>query len=366
MRLSKNNCYRLLAVFICAGLVTGCSNEGPPRESVPESTIPEALLLSSSTLTGGSLALYVSDSIAYVLTFGVDGVDDPNRLILFDISNTGFPVYLSEVNGFDAGFRIIPFGQFEPAGTALPALTSTLFVPAFNNGLHSFDVSDALKPELIETSPKTTGSIIDIALTETFRCIAETVDLGVLSTPPGGPVTSGVFPSTEAVIAVDHDENFCYMIELSATGTNPPQFRIIDPSVPGAPTQVGSVDLEGIQIIVADNMAYVITRDVGMSIVDFSNPLSPIVISQLDIPDLSNTLDPLSIDNTTKRAYIATEFGVSIIDISDPFFPVNIGDFELFDTPTAIANRNGILYVATFDDSDFNPPQLLIIDVSQF
>lgn len=366
MKNLKTNRCLLFTALLTVMTISSCSNEGPARVIELDPLNPEAVLLSATSLPDGLITgLYVSDYIAYLANRDIDGT---TSLILFDISDTAFPAYLSQLDGLDIGIRLIPDGQFEPAGTPLPALSSTLLMPIFSDGLITFDVSDDLKPTF-DISPGTpSGFLIDIAVTDTFRCAANTVEVTIVSTPSSGDFSVTSFPTTEFSTAIDNGDDFCYSLERIGAGTNPPQLRVFDPNDPGgSPAEIASIDLEGFEIIVAGSFAYVLTTDVGLTIVDISTPTAPSIISLVETPLAINTVNSISIDDILKRAYIATDTGISIIDISDPFFPVEIGGFELFDSPVAVAANNGILYVTmTVDSSELSPQQLLVIDVSQF
>lgn len=356
-------------VLLTTVIVSSCDNKGPPRVIELDPLNPEALLLSATSLPDGLITgLYVSDFIAYLVNRDIDGT---SSLILFDILDIEFPVYLSQLDGLDGGVRLIPNGQFEPAGTSVPALSSTLLMPILSDGLITFDVSDAFKPTSDISLGTPGGILFDIAVTDTFRCEANTIDVTIVVTPDGGGFTVTSFPTigNNAVLTIDNDANYCYSLEQAGSSSiSPPQMRIFDPNDPGgSPAEIAAIDLEGFEIIVAGSFAYVLTADVGLTIVDISTPTAPSVISLVETPLAASTVNAISIDDILKRAYIATDIGIIIIDISDPFFPVVIGDFELFDSPLAVSANNGILYVTTTaDSSGLNPQQLLVIDVSQF
>jgi len=361
MKKSEINHWFLSAVLLAASALTGCSNEGPPRviETDPEEIIdPTAFLLGSTFMYGPGFGLFVSDYIAYVLIQEDNGT---NSLFLFDITDSDFPDYLSEFNNLESGIRVASSGQFEPAGTSLPDSTSRLHLPLLSKGLQGLDVSDAFNIKDDGIIPTTaTGSIIDYAITENFDCFANTESYVMVSN-----TGVGIFPSTEFVSSTSSDTNYCYFLERTATGVSTPQLHIVEPGNTGTPVEIGSVDVEGIDLIVKGSYAYILKESSGLTIIDVSTAASPIVISQVEIP-AARTFNAMSIDDVLKRAYIRTETGVSIIDISDPFFPVDIGSFELVDAPTAIYANNGIVYVTTTDLTGFNPSQFLVVDVSQF
>ena len=367
MKKSEINRWFLSAVLFAVSALTGCSNEGPPRviETVPENIInPTALLLGSTTMFGPAIGLFVSDYIAYVLIQEDDGT---NSLFLYDITDSDFPDYINAFIGLEFGIRVVPNGQFEPAGTSLPELSSRINLPIFADGLHTLDVSDAFDIKDAGSFPiDSSGSIVDYSSSsETFFCFANSESFIMLYTPPGGFLTFETILSTEFVTSVSSDNNYCYYLERTATGTSTPQLHIIDPGSTGPNFEIGSVDVEGIDLIIKGSYAYTLKESSGLTIVDVSAATSPVVIGQIEILT-ARTFNAMSIDDILKRAYIRTETGVSIIDISDPFSPVDIGSFELVDTPTAIYANNGIVYVTTTDLTGFTPSQLLVVDVSQF
>ena len=367
MKMSGINRWFLSAVLLVVSALAGCSNEGPPRviETVPENIInPTAFLLGSTTMFGPAIGLFVSDYIAYVLIQEDDGT---NSLFLYDITDSDFPDYINEFNDLESGIRVVADGQFEPAGTPLPELSSRINLPIFSDGLHTLDVTDAFDIKDAGSFPvSSSGSIVDYSSSsETFFCFANTESFIMLYTPPSGFLKFEIIASTEFVSSVSSDANYCYYLERTATGTSSPKLHIIDPNSAGPSFEIGSVDAEGIDLIVKGSYAYILKESSGLTIVDVSTATSPIVISLVEILT-ARTFNAMSIDNVLKRAYIRTETGVTIIDISDPFLPVEIGNFELVDTPTAIFANNGIVYVTTTDLTGFNPSQFLVIDVSQF
>lgn len=362
MKMSGINRWFLSAALLFVLAVSGCSNEGPPRviETDPEEILdPEAFLLGTTTLFADGYGIFVSDYIAYIFT--TDG--SQGTLVLFDITDPDFLTYISELNSLFIGVNIGNAGQFEAAGTPQAAFSAFIYLPVGAQGIHAVDVSDAYTPTLVTTLPTIFGSaVIDVDASDNFVCAANGNSALTISSSQ-----TGVFPANLTAISVDTDAAYCYLIETTTSTTTPARLRVIDPSIITAPVEVGSVELDGREIFVSGSYAYVLVEDVGLAIVDISDPTAPAIISQTDpAPTVKDVFSIFTVDITLKRAYISSPNGVRIIDISDPYFPVDIGGFELHDQPTAIAANNGIVYITTKDPTGFNPSQLLLVDVSQF
>lgn len=365
MKMSELDHWFLPVALLFALTVSGCSNEGPPRviETDPEEILnPEAFLLGSATLSKNAFGIFVSDYIAYVVTSD----ESQGSLVLFDITDLEFPYYINEINSLFRSFNIGQRGVFGPAETP-SAESGFIYVPVGANGLQIIDVTDAYNLSLFPTFTAGVTAIVDIDLSENVACIANTNSIITAGTSAAGILQTNIFTISTAA-----DENYCYLIETLGTTSRVSHLRIIDPSIITAPVEVGSVELDGKEIIVSGSYAYVLIEDAGLTIVDISDPTTPSLVSQTE-PFLTAKgnddfaiLSIFSIDETMKRAYVSMPNGVKIFDISDPLFPVDIGGFDLFDTPSAIDVNNGLLYITTIDFSGFNPPQLLVIDVSQF
>ena len=105
-------------------------------------------------------------------------------------------------------------------------------------------------------------------------------------------------------------------------------------------------------IVLQGDFAYVVT-DLGLTIVDISNPASPVVRGSV------STGKTLGVDVKGSYAYVASQTkDLKVIDISDPDAPTIIGSKVLPGYSWDVAVKDNIAYVASFGG------ELYLIDVT--
>ena len=119
--------------------------------------------------------------------------------------------------------------------------------------------------------------------------------------------------------------------------------RIVDISDPAAPSESGSYDTPGFAygVVVVGNIAHVASVG-GLQIVDVSNPAAP---SEVGVYETSGPA--LGVAAAGNYAYIASRReGLHIVDVSDPAAPSEIGVYETSGPASGVAVAGDYAYVA--------------------
>ncbi|MCK4441445.1 MAG: hypothetical protein KAU90_05525 [Sulfurovaceae bacterium] len=124
-------------------------------------------------------------------------------------------------------------------------------------------------------------------------------------------------------VALSNDENKLFITKWMG-------FSLLDISNPATPSLIGTYNL-GLNtdylILSNDNSKLFIPDDNGLKIVDVSNPTQPTILGQYPAPATYRNRLALSADNT-KVFMINKENGLLIIDVSDPSNPVLLGSYK--------------------------------------
>jgi hypothetical protein len=120
--------------------------------------------------------------------------------------------------------------------------------------------------------------------------------------------------------------------------------------LPGTPNRLGTVSIPiaqyggwGRERLVGSTLylsTSAHTKHVGgLHIVDVTNPITPEIIGNLDLPDLGNvSWEGAGLDVAGLRAYLVGKTSLHVVDVSHPRNPVEIATLRL---PTAYANHVG-------------------------
>ena len=131
--------------------------------------------------------------------------------------------------------------------------------------------------------------------------------------------------------------------------------QIIDVSNPDSPTIVGNVDLPTLAtgVVVSGGLAYVAGGAAvggqvsGLQVIDVSNPMSPVILGSVETP--GGSLD-VAVHGTV--AYVADgSSGTAVIDISNPESPVLLGIVDnpsVGPGPYAVVVTGTVVYVADY------------------
>ena len=300
--------------------------------------------------------LSVAGNITYVAS-GNDGI----RAV--DTSN---PINLNEV------------GAFETEGSATDVVLAGNFAyVAGSSGLRVIDVSDPTDPQKIGVL---TGlAIFDVTVVGNFAYVAANRDgLRVLNiADPTDPREVGAFDESDSRVAnvtnVTVANGFAYFDYLG--------LRVVDISDPSDPQEVGSLEsVSPRDVTVANDVAYVASRDGGLQIIDVSDPTNPQKISSfateaygiavlgnlayvagrldgLRVVDISDPASPQEISvlsSVTPRdvfvvgdlVYISSFGGVRIIDVSTPTDPQMVGYYDIGGFPGNVSLADGLAYAS--------------------
>jgi hypothetical protein len=105
-------------------------------------------------------------------------------------------------------------------------------------------------------------------------------------------------------------------------------------------------------VVVEGDIAYVAAWNLGLAIIDVSNPQNPTLLGQTNQPyDFTN----IAVNGDV--AYLLNNSGIQFFDISNPQNPIGIGSY-IINNPSCLTVSNNIAYVVNNED------YLLLIDVS--
>ncbi len=361
---------KVYAAFYDTLLVFDVSNPASPR-----------LLASYQTLLEISGAFTVSDAIAYVAGWYVDGAEEARYVLeIIDLSDPTSPTRL--------GTYMTPAWMWV---SGIVVSDNIAYLANSESGLQIVDVSDPASPGLL-ASVGTGGSARCIAVSDGSAYVANTDGRLLIFdlSDPGSPVllSSSLMSKYPNVLEVSRS-TLCMSAGKSG-------LDFIDVSDPVSPRLLASVDVLGYaeNIVVSDRVAYVADGGAGLQIIDLSNPIAPTVLGAVDTPgnakhvvvsgnlacvldstpgfrviDVSDPAAPVLLSSNDMMGESSRDLAVSgniayvvgddlyFVDISDPETPVYLGLFHTQE-PRGVAVAGSIAYVVN------NDPGFQVIDVS--
>jgi len=173
-------------------------------------------------------------------------------------------------------------------------------------------------------------------------CIADISD-------PGNPAQVALYDSTRSIDWVTIADNYAYIVDEYYGG-----LRIVDITDPEDPEEVGFYDTPGDARMVSVNgdYAYIADGEEGVLILDISDRSNPGEIG------LYPTHDANCVVVEGDYCYVYDYCGLSIVDFSDPESPVEISFTDTGGYPLALSVDNGYAYATSGNYG------LYIIDVS--
>lgn len=262
------------------------------------------------------------------------------------------------------------------------------------SGVRVIDVSNPSNPIKIHSIP-TTGPCYDIMIQDNLAYVVNN-DLYIVDiSDPSNPKKLGSYitPFYEDGSAVYVSGNYAYMSGHEG-------LRIFDASEPTNPILLSSIldmkgDLPGGGLSASGKYVYWLSKNGGFIIVDVTQPSSPSVISQfgggrnayvldkyaycafggneieayraLEIFDISDPINPLQVGNLDmpelvedniallvqeNRAYLGSKDNVIILDVSDPENPSRINSFKVHYV-FQISVSDNIMYTAAYNGGVF-------------
>ena len=372
----------------CSGVggggLVGAGNGGAQRSSglrIVDVTDPtEPSIISTVVTPGEARDVVISGERAYV-------VDLHAGMHVIDIGDSADPEIIAtvDIEGYAHGITV---------------RDNTAYVACYMGGLSVVDITIPADPKLLSTT-HIYGDILDIAVTEDIAYIAAGItglQIFDVSNPSslikmGGMVGYGGIQN----VALSNDAIYlsgCAGLQMIDTNTllsflNNQAFGsiktsgevkaiamaegyiyaigaaldVIDLGNPENPVVVTSLEVSGLDILIADKRAYIADGNRGVHIIDLSDPLSPQIISTIETKSWA-----YSAYVTGNIAYVADGYsGLTIIDIGEESDPQILGDI---DTPGTyaeggIAVKGNIAYVTDgvglhmIDISDPTTPTLI-------
>ena len=127
-------------------------------------------------------------------------------------------------------------------------------------------------------------------------------------------------------VAIDGD--YAYVAAQGA-------LSILDISNPASPVQVGFFDTPGSAegVAVSGSYVYVADWDAGLRVIDMSDPTAPVEVGSLSTSGYAS-----GVTVSGGYAYVADHgAGLSVIDVSDPRNPTEVGQYDTAGSTTYIA-----------------------------
>ena len=325
---------------------------------------------------------------------------------VLDVSDKTNPV---KIDGYDAGDTITGFdidsnyaylGSYTNNVSIIDLTTMTLVstidsfgypwdVKVNGNNLFIADISDLCVMDITDKFNPTFESSFwlqpalcnSFTLSEDYAFIADHMNgISIVNiTDQSNPVKEEFFETNDAVIDIEIQNVYCYLISNSKSfkvlditnplnpieiselsfSTSPSKlaikdefvfvisdgnFSIIDISIPTNPLIVGSclISDEESNIYILDDYAYISCYEDGLQIVDISDKTNPIIVT-------SFAFDGYVLDVTVKNNYaiVAHQFGLTTLDITTISTPTIEYNYTIYEgRPFEIERDGDILYVA--------------------
>lgn len=284
-----------------------------------------------------------SSSDLTVCNFGVEdgriyaGANGP---CVITVANSGF----SDTVAVDVStFSPAALSQLPIPGYAndIDVTGNFAYIAAGSAGLQIVDVSDRMNPVIAGSLTSLGGVAIDVEVVGTTAFIANSAGLRVVdvSSPPF-PVLLGAVdtPGTAQKVAVRG--NVAYVADGAAG------LQIIDVSNLSTPVIVGSLDTPAVAngIALSGDIALVTDRGFPstLRLIDVSNPTAPVLTGQIGIVDAARAV---TADN--RVAYVVSfEGGLSVVDIRNPFSPRIMSTLVSQFIPVDLVIRQGLAFLA--------------------
>jgi hypothetical protein len=289
--------------------------------------------------------LDVVGNIAYV-------AEDEAGMQIIDISDPQDPVLLGSYNSpsmYTWSFSVTVVDS-------LAYLTENAWI----SRLKIIDVSDPENPSLL-CSLTTPGSCNYVTVVDTLVYVADGYNHGLRIINVSDlehPTTVGSVLTPGQAVSVAVDGDIAYVADGYAG------VSIIDVSDPVSPVLLGTYNWGWVSsVTVKNSIAYVASY--ALTIADVSDPLNPVILCNYETPG-----EPYSSVVEDSTAYIADqEAGILVLDIADPQNPMLIGTYDTPGVAQYLKVINNVAYVADtssglqiIDIADPQNPALLVHD----
>jgi hypothetical protein len=256
--------------------------------------------------------LVVEDDLVYV-TAGIDG------MTIIDVSDASAPLVVSRIGGPNA-----PLIRFDDVA----AVDRIAFVAASSDGLRVFDIADSEHPVQIGAIEEI-GDVNCVAVNSNYAYVA--VNYGLLVVDVTDPANPAVVSSTPFDLSWGGD-----IVAIGSTVYIAGQsgLQVVDVSDPAAPSVTGTFDwsfsttVDGLDVW--GDLAYVTDLNVGVRLIDVSDPTDPLQVALLEPPPYGPGVAAME----GILFWAAGDAGLRAYDVSIPSTPVEIGSFS---TPAAVS-----------------------------
>ncbi|MBE7500178.1 MAG: hypothetical protein HS113_07690 [Verrucomicrobiales bacterium] len=317
---------------------------------------------------GGSRAVEVAGSLAYVLGEGIWNYSNPNfsrleggGLRIVDITNPARPTVVGELLMSGRMEDLVVVGN---RAYLVDSGTDTPDGSIVDSGLRIVDVTNPASPALLGRSLLDGGN--SVSVTGDFAYVSGWAEMHVINVSnPASPVKVATWPRGGRRVRVVNDR--AYLL-------NNQQLEVLDVSEPARPVLLGVQDLagSGADVQVAGNIAYV-TSGIGsetdrrsfFQVFDVSDPARPRLLNELSLSGAGRMW------LSGRLAYVtgSTDYRsvVHVLDLSQPDQPVLLGGFRTGDA-WDLEIQSGVAYVAGGNGLEvfllnFRAPQPLRLDL---
>jgi hypothetical protein len=314
----------------CTGLVCG-SIEGQSCGSCPSgdcvanlTCCSAATVLGSFDTAGTAVGIDVVGSEAYVADFDglrVLGVANPDAIVDRGLLTEGS--YAWDVQVLDA----------------------RAYVAWAYAGLVVLDVDDAGMPTPLGSEPDAVGTGVAVAGALAYVAGGGSQQFHVVDiADPAAPQLIGTLPLAGQALRVALGDGYAY-VPVEGDG-----LRVVDIADPTLPVDVGVFETEGYArgVVVVDDVAWLSVAYEGFVAVDVSVAHAPVELGRIAIDDVSGTLDGVAVAGRI-AAVAHGNTGVELLDVSEPLYPLYIATVPVPDARDVVI-VDGLLYVAAGDD----------------
>jgi hypothetical protein len=232
---------------------------------------------------------------------------------------------------------------------AVASRNSHVFIADRDLGMVAMAISDSMPPQF-ESAYDPAVPVFDIDIHGTYAFLATGISepytgwvLIVDIESSVNPIFLGSFQSNWEFIKVAVG-NYAYGLQYNT-------LKVINYSDPQHPAEAGSLTITGgaVDIYARGNYVYLACQNLGIKIIDVSNPGSPSMIATFDTPGIATGVTMRGDDNN--HVYVADgPSGIQIIDISIPTNPYIAGSYATESDVLSITGGDLLVY-ATLADS---------------
>jgi len=321
--------------------------------------------INSIRVANGSNGIALSSDYAYLAAAGngmqVVAISDPSEptpVITHTLPGTSQDIFIAEEFAYlaagEAGLQIVditdPLNPLDAGSYATGGSSTELFI---SNG-YAYLANMWGGFEIVQLSDLTQAGLVE--LPEIFNDLAIRNPYSFVAAEDGFWIIDLADPSLPVAIAHDVTETPCLSLVLKDDYAYLacPQIglRIMDISNPQAPTEAGIYDLLGDtrDMVIVDQTLFIARSE--LLILDISNPLAPVEISNFLVG--TNNINEVAVADD--YAFLGVDNGnLVVLDISDPFTPTETGGYDPADRygigqeATGIQVQDNIVYLTTVE-----------------